>query len=573
MPRLAPPGAELKSPPYRLFAGSPEPSAWNSKELIRSELFSAERLEQHAGSLAAEQVVKAGPVAGRPLIARLRDNSRVLLSAYRDIAGAIREDRAISPAAEWLVDNYHVVEEQIQQIRDDLPPGYYRQLPKLASGPLAGYPRIFGVAWAFVAHTDSRFEPQLLCRFVRAYQRVAVLTIGELWALAITLRIVLVENLRRAAERIADARAQRQDADALADRLLGSGGLPPEPSTTLLNDWPTTPLSTSFAVQLLHRLRDQDPGVAPALDWLAVRLQVQATSIEEIVREEHHRQGASNLTVRNVITSMRSISGADWPELFERISQVDAELRASSDFALMDFPTRDRYRQAIETIARGSTYTELEITRRALLAARHGDSARSRDPGYHLIAGGRRAFETAVAFKPAWREWFSRLSAATGLRGYLVAIAVVTAIILAVPVWVLGAAGIASGWLGLLATLGLIPAVDAATAMVNRMVMRGFGAKILPALELRAGVPRKLRTLVAVPILLTSIETLAEQLARLEVHHLASPDGDLCFALLSDWRDGAAEHLADDAALLDAAATGIDRLNRRYGSAPAGAVK
>ena len=101
------------------------------------------------------------------------------------------------------------------------PRGFYRQLPKLADGPLEGYPRVFGIAWAFVAHTDSHFDPQALIRFVQAYQRVQPLTIGELWAVAITLRIVLVENLRRLAARIARDRMARQQADALADRLLG----------------------------------------------------------------------------------------------------------------------------------------------------------------------------------------------------------------------------------------------------------------------------------------------------------------------------------------------------------------
>ena len=147
----------------------------------------------------------------------------MLLAAYRAIGAAIREERAITPAAEWLVDNFHIAEEQIREIRDDLPRGFYRQLPKLAEGPLEGYPRVFGLAWAFVAHTDSLFDPQTLCRFVRAYQRVQPLTIGELWAVAITLRIVLVENLRRAAEQIESSRAARQQADALADRLLGVG--------------------------------------------------------------------------------------------------------------------------------------------------------------------------------------------------------------------------------------------------------------------------------------------------------------------------------------------------------------
>src|SRR5690606_21834120 len=147
------------------------------------------------------------PVRRPPLGVRLDDNEAVLLNAYRAIAKAVREERGITPAAEWLLDNYHLVEAQILEIRDDLPPGCYRQLPKLASGPLMGYPRVFGIAWAFVAHTVSHFDPEALRRFVRAYQRVQPLTIGELWAIAITLRIVLVENLRRAARHIVSSRA------------------------------------------------------------------------------------------------------------------------------------------------------------------------------------------------------------------------------------------------------------------------------------------------------------------------------------------------------------------------------
>ena len=200
------------------------------EEPIRAELFSAERLEQHAESLAAAQGVTTTPRKGRPLLPRVLDNGRVLLESYRAIAQAIREERAITPAAEWLVDNYHIVDEQLREIRDDLPPGFYRELPKLADGHLQGYPRVYGLAWAFVAHTDSRFDPETLRRFVRAYQRVQPLTIGELWAVAITLRVVLVENLRRLAERIVHGRAARHEADTVADRLLGLGGRSAEPA-------------------------------------------------------------------------------------------------------------------------------------------------------------------------------------------------------------------------------------------------------------------------------------------------------------------------------------------------------
>src|SRR5271167_1745228 len=248
-------------------AQPPPPIFSEPEETIRAELFSVERLEQHAESLAAAQLVVTAPEEGRPLIPRVLENGRVLLEYYRATARAIQHEQAITPAAEWFVDNFYIVEEQLREIRDDLPPGFYRKLPKLASGHLEGFPRVFGVAWAFVAHNDSRFDPEVLRRFVSAYQRVQPLTIGELWAVAITLRIVLVENLRRVAERIVRSRAARQDADALADRLLGTNGQEPEPAEAVFKDFDQSPVPAAFAVQLVQRLRDQDPKVTPALQW------------------------------------------------------------------------------------------------------------------------------------------------------------------------------------------------------------------------------------------------------------------------------------------------------------------
>ena len=543
-------------------------------------------------------------MTGRSLAVRLRDNESVLLEAYRAIASAVGEGRAITPAAEWLLDNYHLVEEQIREIRDGLPPGYYRQLPKLATGPFAGYPRVFGVAWAFVAHTDSRFDPEMLRRFVRAYQRVQPLTIRELWAVAITLRIVLVENLRRGAQRIVTSQAARQEADTLADRLLGVNAHPAEPVALVFQYYEQAPLPRAFAVQLVQRLRDQDPKATPALMWLEERLAAQGTTADEIVHDEHQRQGAANVTVRNVITSMRLISDVDWAELFESVSLVDDVLQSGSDFADMDFPTRNLYRSAIEWLARGSKLTELEIARAALLAAndperqaqKKGDGVgcRERDPGYHLIAGGRRAFEATVGFRAPLRSWPGRFIATIGIGGYIGSVIVVAAIVLSVPLFALAGPGIGGWWLGLLALLGLIPSIDAAMALVNRGVTREFGATILPGLELRDGVPSHLRTMVAVPILLTTQAALEEQIERLEIHHLASPEGELHFAperrawrrgrkshlaspegelhfaLLSDWTDAATETVEGDDALLDAATAGIARLNRRYGPAAGG---
>ena len=206
LPRPRAGKVNLKSLLRRAFDSARPSSLWDNPDPIREELFSVERLEEHARSLAVAQVVSSGMDKGRPLARRLAANGAVLLEAYRAIVTSINEGRPITPAAEWLVDNYHLVEKQIRELRSDLPPGYYRQLAKLASGPFVGYPRVFGVAWAFVAHTDSRFDAEMLVRYVRAYQEVQPLTIGELWAVSITLRIVLVDNLARLAQQITQGR-------------------------------------------------------------------------------------------------------------------------------------------------------------------------------------------------------------------------------------------------------------------------------------------------------------------------------------------------------------------------------
>lgn len=535
---------------------------------IRSELFSVDRLEQHARSLATSQPVHSVTRAGKSLVGRLRDNEKTLLAAYRAITAAVSRGRPVSPAADWLLDNFHLVEQQVREVRIDLPGGYYRELPKISDGPLAGYPRVFGLAWAFVAHTDSRFDPDTLARFVRAYQKVQPLSIGELWAVAITLRIVLVENLRRAASLIVSRRSEREQADLLADRLLGVNGLAAVPSA--LAPYERARLPDGFVVQLVQRLREQDPQDIPAVSWLERRLAESGTGSEELVRREHQLQGATNVTVRNIITSMRLVSDVDWAAFFESVSPVDRMLRAQSSFADMDFATRNLYRTAIEQIARGTDLTESGIAQRALESARppqndrdHAGDDRRSEVGYYLIGNGRRAFERSVGYRArglTLRRRFVR----TGIGGYVALVAGIAALVLFVPIFCLTLLGIRGTPLAMMALAGILPALDTALQFMNRLITGGFGATLVPGLALREGVPPDLRTMVVVPTLLANPATIEEQVARLEVHHLSNPNGAIHFALLSDWMDADAETVEGDSALLAAARTGIERLNRRY---------
>ncbi|MGI8431391.1 MAG: glycosyl transferase, partial [Chthoniobacterales bacterium] len=400
---------------------------------------------------------------------------------------------------------------------------------------------------------------------------VQPLTIGELWAVAIALRIVLIENLRRAADQIAAARIARTKGDALADRLLGVAGQTAVSPELALRGFDSTTLPAAFVVRLVERLRDQDPRVMPALVWLDKNLAPAGTSVDEIVHAEHQREVGLNVTVRNLITSMRLISALDWAKIFESASLVDAALRAESDFAAMDFPTRDQYRRAIEQLARGSGHWELDVAQRAIAAARRahagGGTLHQQQAGYYLIANGRRGFEKEIGFRVPVSEWLGRASRRAGIVGYIGGIVVTLAVILALPLVGLSALGIGGWTLLLLALIGLVPASDLAVAIINRAITNDLHPRTLPAMELEDGVPRDFRTIVVVPTLLVTPAAIEEQIVRLEVHYLANQDGDLCFALLTDWEDADTETTPGDAELLRVACEGIERLNERHGPA------
>ena len=347
-------------------------------------------------------------------------------------------------------------------------------------------------------------------------------------------------------------RAAREDADALADDLLGLRGGQTEPATRTLRKLEEAPLGTAFAVQLVQRLRDQDPAVTPALVWLDRRLAAQGTTSDEIVRVEHQRQAAMNVTVRNVIMSMGLMSALDWTEFFESVSLVDDVLQADVNYAAMDFATRDSYRHAIEELARGSSRAELDVAREAIAQAARSEvrDGRRNDPGFYLVGAGRPTLEATLGFRTSLPRRLLRAYIVGATFGYLGTNALLTLGLLALPLLAAWASGVGPTALVVLGLLAVIPASDLAIALVNRFVAAVAKPSSLPRFELRAGVPTALRTMVVVPTLLTARGEIDEQMERLEVHYLANSDGDLRFAILSDWTDAPAETMPGDEDLI-----------------------
>jgi cyclic beta-1,2-glucan synthetase len=531
-------------------------SPWHDDQTITAEIFGVERSKQHARSLAESQFVTETPPRIYSIIDRLGDNAKALLEAYRQICSAVADGKSVTPAAEWLIDNYHLVEEHIRQTRADLPEGFYKQLPKLATGPLAGHPRIFGLVWAYVAHNDSRFEPSTLTEFVNEYQQVQALTIGELWAVAISLRLILIENLLRVSQRIMQARNDRESADAFAELILRS-----DATTTTFEALRTENgeprVTQQFAVQLIQRLRDHNGLATQTLEWLKIKTEALGYSFETAVGDEHHRQGAANVTVRNIVTSMRFISDVNWEVWFDSVSLVDKLLRTSSNYAEMDFPSRTIYRTAVEELARGSETHELDVAQQAL-------DLGGIDVGQHLIGNDRSAFEDQLNFKPPPLRRLRMMIRSAGLRGYVGGLLLLTVVALLLGLIPLLSGNVSIPLAAVLLFLAILPASDFGLAVVNYVITRLMDAAVIPGFALRDGVPVSLRTLVVVPVLLTSRDEVEELIDRLEVHFLSNADGELYFGLVSDWADAETETVIQDAELLNVALEGISRLNKRH---------
>jgi cyclic beta-1,2-glucan synthetase len=531
---------------------------------LRDELLGVERLDERARSLAARFTVDPSRRAARSLFPRFDDNVRVLRDAYRTLAGDVHRGEFVTPAAEWLLDNYPLVASEIRDVRRNLPRGYYRELPKLAAREQAGSARVYALAVELIRHSDSRLDRAQLVRWLDAFQTVAPLTIGELWAWPSMLKLALVENLRRLADETLGARAARRSADGYVARIdaEGRGAAPPLPRA----------LHPGLVVQLLLRVREYGPRLAAVRAGLDAHLAADGQTAEEAIRGEHQREAISQVSVANVVTSLRLCSTLDWTRFVEAVSLVERVLQRdpAGVYGRMEFLTRDRYRQAAEALAGPTGEAQVRVALRAVESAREaaeadGPGARAAHVGHHLIGKGRLELEADVAFRPRLGSRLRRFAFAHATAAYLGTIALATAALVAAAAGYARFAG-GSTWAQLgAALLVLLPASEVAIALVQRLAARLAPPRRLPRLDLSEGVPEDARTLVVVPTLLTSVAGVERQLEHLEVLALGNLDPHVHFAILGDFTDAASRDMPGDAAILAAARSGIEALNERLG--------
>ncbi len=539
---------------------------------LRSELFSSDQMKQHGKTLAGSHTVGLGRAPDR-LLPRLAENEGVLIGACNLLTAAVKANRRIAPAGEWLLDNFYLIEEQIRTARRHLPKGYSRELPRLLNGPSAGLPRVYDIALETISHGDGRVDPESLGSFVAAYQTVTALKLGELWAIPIMLRLALIENLRRVGARIAADRTDRNRADYWADRMTEVAEKDPKSLILVIADMARSspPMVSTFVAELARRLQGQGPALALPLTWIEQRLSESGLTIEQLVRSENQQQAADQVSISNSIGSLRFLGGMDWREFVETMSVVEQILREDPGdvYGRMDFATRDRYRHVVERVAKGSRHSEGEVARQAIQLAREGAARKGSDDraahvGFYLIDKALPHLERRAAVRLSPLEALQRMSRRFPLLLYLGTITLIAAMFTGSLLTKTHASGIDDWRLVLIGILSLLCTSQLAVAMVNWLVTLLATPHPLPRMDFSGGIPPESRALVVIPTLLTSAHNIEDLIEALEVRFLANRGENLHFALLSDFRDAREETIPEDEPLLRLAQKRIEELNEKY---------
>jgi cyclic beta-1,2-glucan synthetase len=565
---------------------------------------STAQIQEYVPQLARKHRVDPDPERTTELLKRLKRSGQWIHAVCLNLAEAGRIGQSLPPTAEWLLDNEYIIESNIREVQLNLPRRFYQELPVLSDEPYRGLPRIYGLAMELVSHTDLRLDRENILAFVEAYQSVAQLSIGELWAVPQMLRIALIESVQNLATQAFAELREHGNADFWANRLITANRRDPNQLFAFLAELATAQPSPSpyFASQLIDHLYDEEAASGPVRSWLERTLR---KSLGDLDLREQNRQTKHQISIGNAFTSLRQLALMDWRQIFEDLSRVERVLRLdpAGVYRKMDFETRDRYRCAVEELARGSGVPELEAAQRAVeLAAKlggevarglagdatrdgTGDGSRGgtaegprdmpqrevpRDEraahvGTYLVGDARPDLARLIHCRETLRrrvlQWVYRHHS----RVYFIGLGLSLALLVSLVV-LLGLRGQTPGVQLLITLLLVVPASQLSLEVLNYVATRLLPPHTLPKMDFEtSGIPDACRTLVVVPMLLVDAETTQAEVEKLEIRYLANKEENLVFGLFTDYTDSTRAHCDEDEPLLRLATEKLEALNGRYG--------
>jgi len=562
-----------ESPPA-VFVVRPErppPNVEHGNLILRRPAPGGGPLTEHARRLAEQHELDHRRPRSAPFLESLERQRRWIQQVCVDLGEAVHVGQAVPASAEWLLDNEYILESNARDVRLNLPQAYYRQLPVLAGATDVGVPRVYSLVRELVTQSELLLESESILTFIEAYQETEPLSIGELWALPQIIRTVLIEAIGILAGRALTELRESEAAAFWANRLIAKNRSKPNQLFAAMADLTDARPAPSlyFATQLIEYLHDGGAALTPVQGWLE---QVFEKPLNDLVLGVKRRQTENQVSIGKAVTSLRRLALLDWKHSFEHLSRVEQALRRdpAGVYPGMDFGTRDRYRRAVEDMARGSGLAEERVAGRVVEMAAAAGSTFPPDEGLdhvgtYLLGHKKTELARSIGSREALRSrvlsWAHRHHSAVYFLGLAFLAGLFTVVVAAFG---LRPHGLTLQLIS--AALVLIPVSQLALEVVNTLIMRVFPPRVLAKMDFKdTGIPDAYRTLVVVPMLLNDVEAIGAEVEKLEIRYLANTDPNLLFALYTDYHDADTAVCDTDSALLLTAEDGIARLNARYG--------
>ncbi|HUH27462.1 GH36-type glycosyl hydrolase domain-containing protein, partial [Gelidibacter sp.] len=539
---------------------------------IRSELYNLDQMKAHACAVARSHQLLEGKRSDR-LLKRLDGNEKILIEVRNLLVESIQSGKAITPAAEWLLDNFYLIEEQIVTAKKHLPKKYGEGLPYLSNGNSSGMPRVYDIALEIISHSDGLIDSKGLKACMLSYQSEKILTLGELWAIPIMMKLAIIENLRRIAEKTALDMIDNNIADYWSDRMIET--IKEEPADLILTIAKMARskpiLNSPFVARFTQKLQGKGPVLALPLNWLEQQLTKQGLTAPDLIWHENQKQAADQVSVKNSIGTLRFIGSTDWRKFVEASSIVEQILRKDPTgiYSQLDFATRDRYRHVIESIASKSSLSESEIAEKTIDLTKRPElsdgSIREKHVGYYLIDKGFEQLKIACKMRFNLKQ---SLTSFMEKRPVFIYLSLITLLTFASAFWMFSIAWKHGdfNWpfLILVALLSMTGTAHLAITFTNWLATIWIKPKILPRMDFSKGIPVKYRTLVTIPTMLSSKNDIEADVEALEIHFLANREKNLHFSLLTDFTDADSETKPTDRAFLNLVSERIQQLNEKY---------
>jgi len=543
---------------------------------IHDAMLNSEELVKHASELALKHVIGKNRSRTNWVIIRMNENYNYISSVYRRLIDDVNNKRYVVSAAEWLLDNFYIIEQQIKEIRKNYSERLYTGLPILKEGALKGYPRVYAIAMELISHTDGMLDENLLIDFINSYQKHDYLTSQELWAISVMIRIALIENIRQLCTKIENSQNQFMNAAELANYILTHID---EDEEILFQTIQTKidgerRIDSSFAEFLLRKLRLQGSNAAHILRYIDEKLAELGTSAEKIIQLEHQQQAAGQISMGNAITSLRMVAGLDWSGIFEMLSQVEQILRQdpSGVYTKMNFESRDYYRREVERLSKKCKISEVQIARKAVECASNASIDNNSDErvkhvGYYLIGRGKQELIRNIRCKAKGYKQVKDVLKNHAFAFYSGTVVVLTLLISLMMGYYAytHSAGRNKWFAGILAALiSFIPASEITIGLINWIITRISRVMYIPKLELQGGIPDDAAAMVVIPTLISGEKTIDELMSHLEVFYLANREKNLYFAIIGDYKDEEQQEMPQDKKIIQAAERKIEYLNKKY---------